>query len=54
MSNQLRTVLTPMVFSKPRFDGLQFDLATDRAEATLLYSRISSPGGQQQPSTGSS
>ena len=45
VSNQLRTVLTPMVFSKPRFDGLQFDLATDRAEATLLYSRISSPGG---------
>ena len=45
VSNQLRTVLTPMVFSKPRFDGLQFDLATDRTEATLLYSRISSPGG---------
>ena len=45
VSNQLRTVLTPMVFSKPRFDGLQFDLGTDRAEATLLYSRISSPGG---------
>jgi len=45
VSNQLRTTLTPMVFSKPRFDGLQFDLATDRLEASLLYSRISSPGG---------
>ena len=45
ISNQLRTTLTPMVFSKPRFDGLQFDLATDRVAATLLYSRISSPGG---------
>ena len=44
VSNQLYTTLTPMVFSKPRFDGLQFDLATDRVEATLLYSRISNPG----------
>ena len=44
VSNQLYTTLTPLVFSKPRFDGLQFDLATDRVEATLLYSRISNPG----------
>jgi hypothetical protein len=45
LSNQLRTTLTPMVLSKPRMDAVQFDLATDRYEATLLYSRISSPGG---------
>ena len=45
LSNRLRTTLTPMVFSKPRMDAVQFDLATDRYEATLLYSRISSPGG---------
>jgi hypothetical protein len=44
LGNQLRSTLTPMVFSKPRFDGLQFDLATDRFEATMLYSRISSAG----------
>ena len=44
-SSQLRSVLTPMTFSKPRMDGVQFDLATDRYEGTLIYSRISSPGG---------
>ena len=45
LSSQLRTTLTPMTFSKPRMDGVQFDLATDRYETTLIYSRISSPGG---------
>ena len=45
VSSQLRSVLSPMVFSKPRFDGVQFDLGTDRYEATLIYSRLSSPGG---------
>ncbi len=45
LGNRIRTTLTPMVFSKPRFDGIQFDLATDRYEATLLYSRLSDPGG---------
>lgn len=45
VSSQLRTVLSPMIFSKPRFDGVQFDLGTDRYEATLVYSRISSSGG---------
>ena len=45
LSNRLRTVLTPMVFSKPRWDGVQFDFAADRYEGTLIYSRISSPGG---------
>ncbi|NKB69126.1 MAG: hypothetical protein GKR89_18815 [Candidatus Latescibacteria bacterium] len=45
VSSQLRSVLSPMIFSKPRFDGVQFDLSTDRYEATLIYSRISSSGG---------
>ena len=45
ISDRLRTTLTPMVFSKPRFNGMQVDLATDRIEATMLYSRISSQGG---------
>lgn len=45
VSSQLRSVLSPMIFSKPRFDGVQFDLGTDRYEATLVYSRISSSGG---------
>jgi hypothetical protein len=45
VSSQLRSVISPMVFSKPRFDGVQFDLGTDRYEATLIYSRLSSSGG---------
>ena len=28
-----------------RMDGVQFDLATDRYEATFLFSRLSNPGG---------
>ena len=45
LSSKLRTMLTPMVLSKPRMDAIQFDLATDRYETTVVYSRISSPGG---------
>ena len=45
LSSQLRSTLTPLTFSKPRFDGIQFDLATDRYTSTILYSRISNPGG---------
>ena len=44
-SAQMRSVISPMVFSKPRMDGVQFDLATDRYEGTLIYSRLSNPGG---------
>ena len=35
----LRTTLTPLVFSKPRFSGVQLDFATDKYMATLLYSQ---------------
>ena len=45
VGDELRTTLTPMSFSKPAWDGVQFDLAMDKYQATLLYSRISSPGG---------
>jgi hypothetical protein len=45
VSDRLRTTLTPMSFSKPFWDGIQFDVATDKYEGTLIYSRISSPGG---------
>ena len=45
ISNELRTTLTPMTFSKPKWDGVQFDWASDKYMATLIYSRISSPGG---------
>ena len=33
-----------MTFSKPTFAGIQFDLATDKYETTVLLSRPSSPG----------
>ena len=45
IGDELRTTLTPMVFSKPRWDGAQFDFAMDKYQGTLVYSRISSPGG---------
>ena len=44
VGDQIRTTLTPMTFSKPRFNGVQIDLASDKYAATLLLSRISEPG----------
>ena len=43
VGNEIRTTLTPMTFSKPRFNGVQIDLASDNYQATLLMSRISAP-----------
>ena len=45
VGNELRTTLTPLTFSKPRFDGVQIDVAADRFAATMLTSRISGPYG---------
>ena len=45
IANGLRTTLTPLTFSKPDFDGVQFDVATDKYMATALYSRVSESGG---------
>ena len=45
ISNDLRTTLTPMVLSKPRMDGVQFDFATDKYRGTFLYSQASAPRG---------
>ena len=52
IGNGIRTTLTPMTFSKPDFDGAQFDLATDKYSLTFLYSRLSESGGGQTPETG--
>ena len=41
IGNRLRTTLTPMTFSKPRFNGMQIDVAADKYEGTVLFSRIS-------------
>ena len=43
VGDQIRTTLTPMTFSKPLFNGIQWDFASDKHEATLLLSRISDP-----------
>ena len=41
----IRTTLTPMTFAKPAFNGLQFDLATDKYGLTFIMSRIDNPAG---------
>ena len=40
----IRTTLTPLTFSKPRFDGIQWDLTTDKYALTMLSSRVSNTG----------
>ncbi len=44
IGDNIRTTLTPMTFSKPRFNGVQFDFAADKYEATIIASRPSAPG----------
>jgi hypothetical protein len=43
VGNQIRTTLTPLTFSKPLFNGVQWDFSSDKYLATLLLSRISAP-----------
>lgn len=40
----IRTTLTPLTFSKPRFDGVQWDLMADKYAVTLLSSRVNNTG----------
>ena len=44
IGEQIRTTLTPMTFSKPNYDGVQIDFQSDKYAATILMSRVSSPG----------
>jgi len=44
IGSQIRAGLTPMTFSKPIFDGLQWDFLSDKYAGTLVMSRISEPG----------
>ncbi|MEW6756027.1 MAG: hypothetical protein AB1505_34365 [Candidatus Latescibacterota bacterium] len=46
VGEKIRTTLTPLTFSKPRFDGLQWDVMTDKYASTVIASRISHPGVQ--------
>ena len=43
VGSEIRTTLTPMTFSKPLFNGVQWDFASDKYQATVLLSRISDP-----------
>jgi hypothetical protein len=43
IGNEIRTTLTPMTFSKPLFNGIQWDFASDKYSATLLLSRANAP-----------
>ncbi|MGB1717937.1 MAG: hypothetical protein ACPHO6_07270, partial [Candidatus Latescibacterota bacterium] len=53
VGDRIRTTLTPMTFSKPTFNGVQIDFASDKYAATILASRISEPirGATNQPIT---
>ena len=48
VSNNLRTTLTPLAFSKPRLNGFQLDFATDKYQMTFLHSLISGPRAIQE------
>ena len=41
VGNQIRTTLTPLTFSKPLFDGIQMDMASDKYRVTAIASRPS-------------
>ena len=43
IGDQIRTTLTPMTFSKPGVNGVQWDFASDKYEGTLLMARPSRP-----------
>ena len=44
IGDALRTTLTPLTFSKPTFNGIQWDFLTDKYAMTILASRLSAPG----------
>jgi hypothetical protein len=44
IGSSIRTTLTPLTFSKPAFNGVQWDFLTDKYGITLIGSRVSSPG----------
>ena len=47
VGEQLRTTLTPLTFSKPLFDGIQWDMQSDKYALTFIASRIDNPAVQR-------
>ena len=43
IGDKINTVLTPLTFRKPDFNGVRWDLQSDRYETTILLSRIGMP-----------
>lgn len=44
----IRSTLTPLTFSKPAFNGMQWDFASDKYQTTIIASRLASPGTRIQ------
>lgn len=44
----IRSTITPLTFSKPAFNGIQWDFASDKYQLTLVGSRLASPGAVLQ------
>ena len=43
IGDRIRTTLTPLTFSRASFNGVQWDFASDKYEATVLLSRVNEP-----------
>jgi len=43
IGDEIRTTLTPLTFSKPIFNGLQWDFQSDKYSFTTLFSRVNYP-----------
>ena len=54
IGSQIRTTLTPMTFSKPRFNGIQWDLLSDKYALTVLLSRLNNLVDDRGSSVGTS
>ena len=54
IGSELRTTLTPMTFSKPRFNGIQWDFLSDKYALTVLLSRLNSIQDESGRRTGTS
>ena len=44
IGDAINTTLTPLTFRKPAFNGVQWDFASDLFSATMVASRLASPG----------
>jgi hypothetical protein len=49
IGDEIRSTLTPMTFSKPGFNGIQFDFSADKYQGTVLLSRPSRPARVVSP-----